>query len=186
MRILLLLAALVSVAEPWWIFSGFFGYSPRYPFLRKASWEARREFSDIINNAKLTRGERESALDKWADQYGLTDSYKDYKNDTTTARQERLKAILKALDELPKFFTDLDQIETAQNYTCEQERKAVRELCSKLDDSDRRVADYMLFEYSTNPFSGKLKRASLFDDIFFDDLDLLKNSASSSQSWFFW
>ncbi|RCN48340.1 hypothetical protein ANCCAN_05629 [Ancylostoma caninum] len=166
---------------------GFFGgYSPRYPFLRKASWEARREFNDIITNSKLTRGERESALDKWADQYGLTDAYNDYKNATNTARQERLKAILKALDDLPKFFTELDRIETSQNYTCEQERKAVRELCSTLDDSASRVADYMLFEYSTNPFSGKLKRASSFDDIFFDDLDLLKNSASSSQSWFFW
>ncbi|EPB75948.1 hypothetical protein ANCCEY_04966 [Ancylostoma ceylanicum] len=111
MKTLLLLTTLTCTTQPWHIF----------------------------DDPHMSRGQREKALDNWADQYGLTDAYNRYKNATAAAKGERRKAILKALEDLPKFFNDLEKIETGQNYTYEQERDAVQELRSTLDARDRRV-----------------------------------------------
>ncbi|RCN48338.1 hypothetical protein ANCCAN_05627 [Ancylostoma caninum] len=73
MKALVLLTAITCTAQPWSIFSSFFGgYWTRYPFLRSACWEARKAYSSIINDPHMSRGERENALNNWADQYGLT------------------------------------------------------------------------------------------------------------------
>ncbi|VDL78738.1 unnamed protein product [Nippostrongylus brasiliensis] len=112
MRYLILLSAMLCFAEPFWIFGSFFGDSSfKYPFLRRASYEAVKAFNDIINNQQLTRAQRDAELERWAAQYNLVDGYRSYKNSTDKATSDRQQAIQKALDDLMKFFGDLHQLE---------------------------------------------------------------------------
>ncbi|EYB87368.1 hypothetical protein Y032_0264g618 [Ancylostoma ceylanicum] len=99
----------------------------------------------------------------------IKDAYNRYKNATAAAKGERRKAILKALEDLPKFFNDLEKIETGQNYTYEQERDAVQELRSTLDARDRRVVDFLLHMYTSRlSYIGRTKKN--FYDNFLGDV----------------
>ncbi|KAK5974252.1 hypothetical protein GCK32_012931 [Trichostrongylus colubriformis] len=139
MRCLLILSATLCVAQPWWT-------NPfiRYPsFLRQASFEARAAFADICKNGTLTRAQREDALDKWAAQYNLMDAYNSYKNTTERARANRQLAVMRGLDELQKFFTELGKIRVDPNITADQESEAIRKLCESLDRPTRMAVYYL-------------------------------------------
>ncbi|VDM77018.1 unnamed protein product [Strongylus vulgaris] len=76
-----------------------------------------------------------------AEPWWFANDYNEYKNATRAAKEERQQAIAKILEDLPKFFEELEKIETNKDYTCKEERNAVRELCSTLDPRGRSV-DY--------------------------------------------
>lgn len=190
MRHILVLSAVFCMAEPWWIFGSFYGDNwYRYPFLQQASYEARTAFNKIDNDATLTRGQREAALDKWAAQYNLVDAYNSYKNTTEKAKTERREALRKGIDDLAAFFTDLEQLQDDPNITAEEERQATQKLCSALDPSTRMAANYLQRLYDTDTGIGGFKlgalgrRSLLFDDPFFS---LPKSSAMGSSQVRLW
>ncbi|KAK6023636.1 hypothetical protein OSTOST_10569 [Ostertagia ostertagi] len=87
MRCLVVLSAVLCVAQPWWIAN----FWIRYPFLRQASLEARSAFNNIDKNGTLTKAQREEALDKWAAQYNLV-------NITTAQEREAIAKLCESLD----------------------------------------------------------------------------------------
>ncbi|RCN48339.1 hypothetical protein ANCCAN_05628 [Ancylostoma caninum] len=68
-------------------------------------------------------------------------------------------------------------IQTAQNYTYEQERKAVQELHSTLDARDRQVVDFLLHVYTTRPRYNKRSEKDFHDDFSRD----VRNPAVNAQ-----
>ncbi|CAJ0603094.1 unnamed protein product [Cylicocyclus nassatus] len=185
MRTLLLLAALICTVKPLWIFNSIFdGFWNRYPFLRGAKWEARKEFSDIINNSTMTKGERQEAMERWAENNDLSEAYQDYVNATEEARKERQRNIAEILDVLPAFFESLNQIEKDLNLTYNQERDAKRNLCSTIDVRGRHVADFLLDLYHVVPrYTVKPKVARSLRDMLFEDLS---NTLEEAEGFFNW
>ncbi|KHJ86750.1 hypothetical protein OESDEN_13490 [Oesophagostomum dentatum] len=132
----------------------------------------------------MKRGQREDALDQWAEKHGLSAYYKKYKNATDIAREDRQKALMDILEKLPVFFAKLESIETDKSLTCDEENEAIRKLCSTVDARGRRAADYLLGLYHVQPhYTVKPKRASSFHDLILEDL---ANSAVDVNEFFTW
>ncbi|ETN84882.1 hypothetical protein NECAME_16966 [Necator americanus] len=145
------------------------------------------EFKKIIRDQKMTKGDREIALDDWADKHGLTKEYQKYKNATKTAREETRKSIKEALRNVQQFFEELEKIEDNQNQTYKEEKDQIRETCQALDSRGRRLVNCISNLYTVPvSYSGKQRRFSLFEDLFLDEPFLLSNPASKLKSLFSW
>ncbi|KAJ1345664.1 hypothetical protein KIN20_000254 [Parelaphostrongylus tenuis] len=157
MKLLLLIAATINITQSWWIFDNFCSWCSRYPFLRHASWSARKEFRAIKYNDTLTRGQREDALQSWAAKHNLLDSYNSYKNITDLARAKKFAAISDTLKNLPQVFRQLEEIQTDLNLTNAGERTAIQKLCLSIDPQQRAAVNFLLRLYSSTQHVGKYR-----------------------------
>ncbi|KIH43904.1 hypothetical protein ANCDUO_26083, partial [Ancylostoma duodenale] len=118
---------------------GYPGAQPSFP--SSTSWEARQEFNQIQTDPNLTKQQYEDYMNRWANKYGVTDKYDAYKKDIENQTIEAQQELDGALNALPKYFTQLRNIENNMTLTAAQAAQEKKELFKTLTPKQQRAAE---------------------------------------------
>ncbi|CAJ0582577.1 unnamed protein product, partial [Mesorhabditis spiculigera] len=134
------------------------------PFLSEASKKHKREFSRIVKNKHLTKGEVKAKTEQWAATIGglVENLYKQFVEDMGKWKEEVAQNRTALLNTIPGEFEKLQNMYDDMNITKGQERKMVKQYLKGLKRSNRNLHRVMRafskMKFDWRPRVGKLGR----------------------------